>query len=338
LRFSTLNDLRAACRDLPASHADAASAARARQAQLTKPPGSLGRLEDIACWLAEWQGREKPRLERVAVGMYAGNHGIAARGVSAFPPEVTVQMVANYAAGGAGVNALARAVGAEMRVVTLELDRPTADFTQGPAMQEGEFLSAVQAGYDSVSPEDDLFTVGEMGIGNTTVSAALCAALLGGDGAAWVGRGSMVGDDGFARKRQVVDEGLARHRDILGDPLLVAAALGGRELAAMMGAALAARRHRVPMMLDGFVCGAAVLPLWKISPDLLAHCQAGHVSAEPGHRRLLDVYGRKPIVDLGMRLGEATGALTAILVARGALACHNEMATFGEAGVAAKIV
>jgi nicotinate-nucleotide--dimethylbenzimidazole phosphoribosyltransferase len=336
LRFATLNDLRAACRDLPAGDAEAARAASARLDRLTKPPGSLGRLEELVIWLAEWQRRPMPRLDHVRLTVFAGNHGIAARGVSAFPMDVTAQMVANYDAGGAGVNALAGAAGATLKVVPITLERPTADFTEAPAMDEAEFLTAVQAGYDAVAPDDDLVLVGEMGIGNTPAAAALCAALLGGDPRRWVGRGTMVNDAGFLRKCAVVEAGLARHKALLGDPLAVAAALGGRELAAMMGAALASRRLRVPMMLDGFVCSAAVLPLAHVSADTLAHCRAGHVSAEPGHRMLLDALGLSPLLDIGMRLGEGTGAAVAVLLARAGLTCYSEMATFDQAGVAEK--
>ncbi|MTW17402.1 nicotinate-nucleotide--dimethylbenzimidazole phosphoribosyltransferase [Rhodoplanes serenus] len=336
--FSTLDELRAACRDLPAGDEAAAAEATARQGQLTKPPGSLGRLEDLAIWLARWQGRAIPRLDRIGIVVFAGNHGIAARGVSAFPIEVTAQMVANYAAGGAAINRLAEAAGAALSVVSLDLDVPTADFTRAPAMDDAAFLAAVSAGYGAVAPDLDLFAVGEMGIGNTTAAAALCAALLGGGGSRWVGRGTGVDDAGLVRKREAVDAGLARHAGRVADPLAVAAALGGRELAAMLGATLAARRHRIPMLLDGFVATAAVLPLARLAADGLAHCRAAHVSAEPGHKAVLSALGLTPLLDLGMRLGEGTGAATAMLLARAALACHAGMATFAEAGVAEKTV
>lgn len=336
--FPTLDDLRAACRDLPAGDEAAAAAAVARQAELTKPPGSLGRLEDLAVWLARWQGRTIPRLDRVSIVVFAGNHGVAARGVSAFPIAVTAQMVANYAAGGAAINRLAEAAGAALRVVPLDLDAPTADFTRAPAMDEAGFLAAVSAGYEAVSPEDDLLAVGEMGIGNTTAAAALCAALLGGGATRWVGRGTGVDDQGLARKREAVEAGLVRHAKRVGDPLALAAALGGRELAAMLGATLAARRHGVPMLLDGYVASAAVLPLERLTAGALGHCRAAHVSAEPGHKALLVALGLVPLLDLGMRLGEATGAATAMLLARAAVACHAGMATFAEAGVTEKSV
>jgi nicotinate-nucleotide--dimethylbenzimidazole phosphoribosyltransferase len=334
--FRTLDDIRAACRALPQGDEQAAAAAAARQTTLTKPPGSLGRLEELAIWLARWQGRPRPSVERMAIIIFAGNHGIAARGVSAFPPEVTVQMVANYAGGGAGINQLAATAGARLDVVPIALDKPTADFTTAPAMSEQEFLEAFTIGHDAVAPGTDVVAFGEMGIANTTVSAALCAALIGGGADAWVGRGTGVDDAGLERKRAVVAAGLERHRAILSDPLAVAAALGGRELAAIAGATLAARQHGIPVMVDGFVTSAALLPLARLAPESLDHCRAGHVSAEGGHRALLDALGLDPLLGLGMRLGEASGAAVALLLVRAAVACHNGMATFADAGVAEK--
>jgi nicotinate-nucleotide--dimethylbenzimidazole phosphoribosyltransferase len=246
-------------------------------------------------------------------------------------------MVANFANGGAAINQLAGMAGAKLRVIPLDLERPTADFTQAPAMDEGAFLAAVATGYGAVPADADLVCLGEMGIGNTTAAAAIAAALFGGGGARWAGRGTGVDDEGLARKRGAIDAGLARHGAILGDPLQVAAALGGRELAAILGAALAARRQRIPVVIDGFVCTAALAPLARLRGDALAHAVAAHVSAEAAHRALLDALGLKPLVDLGMRLGEASGAAVAALILRAALACHTGMATFAEAAVSGKI-
>jgi nicotinate-nucleotide--dimethylbenzimidazole phosphoribosyltransferase len=335
--FASVADLRMACIELPAADGEAAATATARDATLTKPPRSLGRLEDTVFWLAQWQGRNPPRLDRIEVLVFAGNHGVVAQGVSAFPAAVTAQMVANFSAGGAAINQLSRVAGAHLHVIALARERPTADFTQAPAMAEGEFLAAVATGYDAVLPEADLVCLGEMGIGNTTAAAAVAAALFGGGGMRWAGRGTGLDDAGLARKRAVIDAALDRHQGVLDDPLRVAAALGGRELAALLGAALAARHKRVPVLIDGFVCTAAVAPLAKLRPGALAHALAGHVSAEAGHRALLDELGLKPLLDLGMRLGEASGAAVAALILRAALACHTGMATFGEAGVAEKL-
>jgi len=334
--FTTFADLRAVCLDLPSGHPAASAAVAQREDTLTKPPRSLGRLEDLVAWLAHWQGHAPPRLDRADILVFAGNHGVTKQGVSAYPAEVTAQMVANFAHGGAAINQLARAGGATLRVIPLSLDRPTADFTEAAALTEQEFLTAVSAGYQAVAPDCDLICLGEMGIGNTTAAAAIAAALFGGGGARWAGRGTGIDHDGLARKRLVIDRALGRHAGLLNDPIKVAAALGGRELAAILGAALAARRHNIPVLLDGFVCTAAVAPLYKLRTDTLAHALAGHVSAEAGHRMLLDELGLKPLLDLNMRLGEASGAAVALLILRAALACHTGMATFAEAGVSDK--
>jgi len=334
--FTSFSELRAACLDLPHGNQAASSAVAAREATLTKPPRSLGRLEDLVAWLALWQGFAPPRLERVEILVFAGNHGVTRLGVSAYPAEVTAQMVANFSSGGAAINQLARAGGAALRVIPLALDEPTADFTERPALSEDEFLDAISAGYRAVSADCNLICLGEMGIGNTTAAAAIAAALFGGGGARWAGRGTGVDEAGLTRKRATIDRALSRHRDALHEPLRVAAALGGRELAAIMGAVLAARRLRIPVLLDGFVCTAAVAPLAKLRADALAHTLAAHVSAEAGHRLLLDELKLKPLLDLGLRLGEASGAALALNILRAALACHTGMATFAQAGVSDK--
>ena len=333
MQFDSLDDIGAFCRDLPLGDARAAETAALRQQALTKPPGSLGRLEELASWLARWQRRESPRLDHVTIAVFAGNHGIAARGVSAYPQAVTAQMVANFASGGAAINQIAKLAGAELSVVPIELDRPTRDFTVAPAMDVDAFLGAVDIGYRTVPPDSDLLAVGEMGIANTTTAATLCAALLGGGAVRWAGRGTGVDDAGLARKRETIEAAVNFHRTILGDPLAVAAALGGRELAAIAGAILAARRHHIPVLLDGFVATAAILPLARLNAGIVDHCRAGHVSAESGHVALLRELGLEPLLDLDMRLGEASGAGIAILLLRAALACHIGMATFSEAGV-----
>jgi nicotinate-nucleotide--dimethylbenzimidazole phosphoribosyltransferase len=334
--FTSFSGLRAVCLDLPSGHPAASAAVAQREATLTKPGKSLGRLEDLVAWLAHWQGHAPPRLGQVEILVFAGNHGVTRQSVSAYPAEVTAQMVANFAAGGAAINQLASVARAKLRVIPLSLDRPTADFTQQPALGEGEFIAAVTTGYDAVSPDCDLICLGEMGIGNTTAAAAIAAALFGGGGERWAGRGTGVDQDGLSRKRAVIDRALTRHAAILHDPLAVAAALGGRELAAILGACLAARRKNIPVLLDGFVCTAAVAPLAKLRADTLAHAQAAHVSAEAGHRLLLDEIGLKPLIDLNMRLGEASGAAVALQILRAALACHTGMATFAQAGVSDK--
>jgi len=274
-----------------------------------------------------------PKLERIAIAVFAGNHGVASRGVSAYPSPVTAQMLANFAAGGAAINQLAALAQARLDVVPIELDRPTGDVTEREAMSPDEFMDAFNLGFRTVPADGDVLAVGEMGIANTTVASALCAALLGGRAAEWVGRGTGVDDGGLARKRMAVEAALVRHQAALTDPLAAAAALGGRELAAIAGATLAARHQRIPVILDGFVATAAIVPLARLAPSILDHCRAGHVSAEAGHRHLLQALGLVPLLDLDMRLGEASGAALALLVLRAALACHRGMATFAQAGV-----
>jgi nicotinate-nucleotide--dimethylbenzimidazole phosphoribosyltransferase len=334
--FKSLDELHAACQDLPAGDDRAAAAVAARQDTLTKPQGSLGRLETIVAWLARWQGRGTPRLDKVKVIVFAGSHGVTAQGVSAYPAEVTAQMVANFAGGGAAINQLARAAGAGLDVIPLEIDRPTGDFTQGPAMSEAEFLDAVSIGHASVAGDLDLVCFGEMGIGNTTTAAAVAAALFGGAPEKWTGRGTGVDDAGLQRKIAAIDKALKLHADILGDPLKVAAAVGGRELAAIFGATLAARQVGIPVLLDGFVSTAAAAPLARLHDKGLAHALAGHVSAEAGHRGLLEALELAPLLELGMRLGEGSGACLAVNIVRSALACHTGMASFAEAGVSEK--
>lgn len=334
-RFASFDDLRNACLDLPGADTAMADAVRMREGSLTKPPGSLGRLEEITAWLAAWQGRSPPVLDRAEILVFAGNHGVTAQGVSAFPSEVTAQMVANFASGGAAINQLANLAGAKLRVTPLDLDRPTADFTKNPAMSEAEFLDAVGLGYEHVSEEADLIVLGEMGIGNTTAAAALSGALFGG-GARFAGTGTGIDDAGLARKRAVIEQALSLHANVLDDPLRTAAAVGGRELAAMLGACLAARHTRTPVLIDGIVSTAAVAPLKALRADALDHTRIGHQSAEAGHRHLLDELDMRPLLDLGMRLGEGSGAAVALLIARAGLACHTGMATFAEAQISNK--
>lgn len=329
--FACLSDFRALLQALPGPDSTARDAAETRNGQLTKPPGALGRLEDLAIWYASWRGTPRPALERPQVIVFAGNHGVAARGVSAFPAEVTAQMVANFRAGGAAINQLSRAFGAEMSVHALDLDRPTADFTQGPAMTETEVVAALAAGWTAVNPDSDLLVVGEMGIGNTTPAAAIACALFGGQPGEWTGRGTGVDDHGLALKTQVVAEGLAANP--ARDPLEVLRCLGGREIAAMAGAIARAHALRIPAILDGFICTAAAAALAQAAEGALDHCIAGHASAEAAHRTLLSKLGKQPLLELGLRLGEGSGAALAIGVLKGAVACHSGMATFAEAGV-----
>lgn len=331
--FDTLAAFRAVLAQAPAADLEARKAAEARNGQLTKPPGALGRLEDLAIWYAAWRGDARPALAAPQVVIFAGNHGVTAQGVSAFPAEVTEQMVLNFQHGGAAINQLSAAFGAKLDVVPLSLDQPTADFTKAPAMTEAELVAALQAGWDSVDAGADLLVTGEMGIGNTTSAAAIALALFGGDAGDWTGRGTGVDDAGLANKTRVVREGEALHAEAITDGLAALRCLGGREVAAMAGAIARARDLRIPVILDGFICCAAAACLEKTVPGALDHCVAGHVSAEAAHPRLLAALDKVPLMSLGLRLGEGSGAALAIGVLKGALACHSGMATFAEAGV-----
>jgi len=331
-----IDDIRKLLDAQPGPSEAARDAARAREATLTKPPGALGRLEEITEWLAAWQGRHPPAVENAQVLVFAGNHGVAARGVSAYPAEVTAQMVANFEAGGAAVNQLSKSAGAGFRIIPLDLDHPTQDFSQGPAMDENAFVAAFKSGWDAVDPNCDLLAIGEMGIANTTSAAALSHALFGGLAEDWTGPGTGVTGDALSLKAKVVAEAVQRHRDDARDAIDILRRLGGRELAAMAGAIVAARYRKCPVLLDGYVSGAAAATLEVRLPGSLDHALAAHASAEPGHKRLLNAIGKAPLLDLNMRLGEASGATLAINIVKAAAACHAGMASFADAGVSGK--
>jgi len=335
MTFTTLAEFRAILNKMPVADAVAREKAEERNGQLTKPAGALGRLEDLAIWYAGWRGDARPALNNPQIIIFAGNHGICAQGVSAFPSEVTEQMVMNFQHGGAAINQLAKAFGAKMDVHALTLDIPTVDFTVGAAMSETEVVNALLTGWNAVDEKADLLVTGEMGIGNTTSAAAIAAALFGGDAGEWTGRGTGVDDAGLAIKTRVVKDGLSRHADMLNDPLQVLRCLGGRELAAMAGAIARARALRIPVILDGFICSAAAAVLEMTVTGALDHVVAGHVSAETGHGMVLKNIGKEPLLALDMRLGEGSGGALAIGVMKGAIACHSGMSTFAEAGVAA---
>ena len=330
---ATFDEIRQLLRELPGPDMASRSAAATRQQQLTKPRGSLGRLEELAEWLAAWQGKHPPQLDRPRVAVFAGNHGVAARGVSAYPAEVTQQMVQNFIDGGAAINQLCANCDADLRVYELALDQPTEDFSKAPAMSEDECARAMAYGMLAVEEGFDVMALGEMGIANTTSAAAICCALFGGSPSDWIGPGTGVDQAGLSRKAEVVGQALATHEGQLGDPLEVLRRLGGLELAAIAGAILACRLARTPVLLDGFTCTAAAAVLYQMDRHALDHCTVAHVSAEPGHRRLLQAIEKRALVDLDMRLGEASGAALAIPLLQAAVTCHAGMATFDEAGI-----
>lgn len=331
--FNTLDEFRSKLENQPQTDLGVEQAANVRNSQLTKPPGALGRLEELAIWYAGWRGQVAPVIAQPQVVVFAGNHGVSARGVSAFPAEVTSQMVLNFQQGGAAINQICRTFGASLNVYPLDLDTPTADFTEGPAMSEAEMVSALHTGWNAVGTSTDLLVAGEMGIGNTTSAAAVAYAIFGGAASDWVGRGTGVDDAGLALKARVVAQGLAANPTAKGNGLEALRCLGGRELAAMVGAIAGARAKSIPVILDGFICSAAAACLAHAKEGALDHAVAGHLSAEGAHAEILRHLGKEPLLSLGLRLGEGSGAALAIGILKGAVACHSGMATFAEAGV-----
>ena len=332
----SFDDARKAMKSLPSGDRGAVEAWAEREPRLTKPAGSLGRLEGLSEWLCRWQGRHPPSLGNPQAQVFAGNHGIAAKGVSAYPADVTREMVANFEAGGAAINQLCQAFGVGFAIDALALDRPTGDITETEAMTEAECVDHFVFGMGAVTDGTDVLCLGEMGIGNTTAAAAVAMALFGGNATAWTGAGTGVSGKALEKKTEIVRDAVKLHIKTPSDPFDVLRCLGGRELAAIAGAVLAARFRRVPVMLDGYVATAAAAVLEANHPGALDHCQVGHVSTEPGHRRLLEKLGKEPLLDLSLRLGEATGAVLAVQVLRAAVACHTGMATFTDAGVSDK--
>jgi len=334
--ITTLDDVRQILTELPGPDVEAARAAQAREPQLTKPAGSLGRLEQLAAWTATWQGRYPPRMQTPNAHVFAGNHGVVAQGVSAFPAEVTKQMVANFEHGGAAINQICKSVGIGLCVEQLDLDNPTQDFTQKPAMSDSECAEAIAFGMNVIDEASDVVCLGEMGIGNTTSAAAICLALYGGTALTWAGPGTGLDKPGIGKKAEVIGIGAKLYKDQMHDGLDVMRCLGGRELAAIAGAVIGARLKKVPVLLDGYVSTAAAAVLPSINKHALDHCKIGHMSQEPGHKLLLKNLGKNALQDHNMRLGEGSGAALAVGLLKVAVACHNDMATFAEAGVSDK--
>ncbi|CDP50071.1 Nicotinate-nucleotide--dimethylbenzimidazole phosp horibosyltransferase [Devosia sp. DBB001] len=321
---------------VPEGDEAAVEAIRAREATLTKPRGSLGKLEELVEFLGRWQGTSEPTLENPMVAIFAGNHGVTEQGVSAFPREVTAQMVANFTNGGAAISQICALHELNLRVFELALQLPTGDITRAPAMDDKMCAATIAYGMEAIAGKPDLLCLGEMGIGNTTVAAAVFAALFGGKGADWVGRGTGIDDMGLSRKVAAVDNALTFHAGHLEDPLEVLARVGGREIAAMLGALVAARHQHIPVIIDGFVATAAAAVAYAVNPAAIDHCLFAHVSAESAHARALKAMDKKALLDLGLRLGEGSGAAMGAVLVKTALHLHNNMATFTEAAVSDK--
>ncbi|MFW2332510.1 nicotinate-nucleotide--dimethylbenzimidazole phosphoribosyltransferase [Ilumatobacter sp.] len=325
--------VRALLIDMPEADLASASAVRERAEQVLRPGGALQRLDDAAVHVAAWRADPRPSVDRPAVLVFAGDHGIAAAGVSKYPPDVTAAMLSAVEAGRATINAFARSIGATLDVVDVGVGVPTCDIRVEPAMSAERFDEIADTAIATVDAAAaagaDLVVLGELGIGNTTIAAALPAALIGGGAARWVGRGTGIDDDGLDRKLAAVEQAVERIAGV-DDPIEIMRELGGAELTAMAVACARARRHRIPVVLDGYIAAAAVLPLHVAAPAALDHCLAGHVSAEPGHRAILEHIGKEPLLDLGMRLGEGSGAAAAVPLIRMACAGIVEVATFDE--------
>lgn len=329
-------DIRELIRSLPSPVTEAVDAVRARDATLTKPAGSLGRLEELVEWLAAWQGKAPPAITRPLVAIFAGNHGIAEQGVSAFPSSVTQQMVENFSAGGAAINQLCTANNLGLKVFDLALDLPTPDITLKDAFDEKTCAATMAFGMEAIAGGTDLLCIGEMGIANTTVAAAIFFALYGGQPEDWVGKGTGVDDAGLQRKITAVRRAVGRASVSKSNGLEVLRRLGGREIAAMCGAILAARVERIPVIVDGFVATSSAAILHSVSPASIDHCLFSHVSGEQAHGAVLERLGKTALLDLNMRLGEGTGAAIAAGIVKSAVAVHSGMATFEQAGVSGK--
>lgn len=340
---------------LPVAHADAAitGLAESRQGELTKPPGSLGRLEHLAVQLAALQATERPAVERVQISVFAADHGVAVEGVSAFPQEVTVMMIANFRQGGAAISVLARELGAQLEVIDVGAASPTehldgvlqcragngtANFCEAPAMDASQLGQALQSGREAIMRASvsncQLFIAGEMGIANTTSASALAAALLEMPASRLAGPGTGLDAHGVSHKARVIERALAQHRHVFAEPLAVLQHLGGFEIAAMCGAYIAAAQAAIPVLVDGFISSVAALVALRIRPEIAPWLILSHASAEPGHAAVVEAIGKRPLLDLEMRLGEGSGAAMAVPLLRLACALHNNMATFAEAGVA----
>jgi nicotinate-nucleotide--dimethylbenzimidazole phosphoribosyltransferase len=308
----------------------AAESVRVRAADILRPAGALARLDELAAWVAAWQGTSAPTITKPAALIFAADHGVASAGVSKYPTDVTAAMLAAYRAGKSTISAFAAVAGASVRAIDVGVGDPTADIRFAPAMTIERFESVCATARAAVNEVDaDLLVLGEMGIGNTTAAAAVAASLGDGDVAGWVGRGTGVDDDGLARKVAAVESAVARIKG-LADPLEVLRQVGGYELVAIAAAVIAARQRQLPVLLDGYVVTASVLPLAAVRSDALAHCRVGHCSAEPGHRQLLRRLGLEPLLDLGMRLGEGSGAMAAVPLIAMACAGISAVPTFGE--------
>ena len=323
--------LRQRLEELPGHDPVAVDAIHERAAALLRPSGALAWLDEIAAWVAGWQHTTTPAVERPAALVFAADHGVAAATkVSLYPTGITEALFGAFQQGRSTIAAFARIAGASARAIDVGIGRPTGDIRTEPALTHERFEEIVEIAFDAVGGLDcDLLVLGEIGIGNTTPSAAIAASLAGGETAAWVGRGTGVDDEGLARKRAAVQQSVRRIAGIT-DPLEILREVGGAELVAIAAATVAARHRSIPVVLDGYVVTSAVLPLVMVNETAIDHCTVGHCSTEPGHRRLLERLGKRPLLDLDMRLGEGSGAMAAVPLVAMACAGVTEVPTYDE--------
>ncbi|WP_375647612.1 nicotinate-nucleotide--dimethylbenzimidazole phosphoribosyltransferase [Bartonella sp. CR84HXZ] len=325
---SPFDDFRALLTNLPVADEFSIILAKKRQKNLTKEQGTLGKLGDIAVWYAGWRGTEKPIVTRPLVAIFSGNHGIVEENVTPLPQSMTQKMVQNFASGGAAINQICIAYDLGLKIFDLALEYPTMNITKDAAMDERSAAATMAFGMESIAGGTDLLCIGEMGIGNTTIASALCLALFGGEVEEWTENSMESEGDFYQRKIAAVNTAISLHKDYFNDPFEIMRRLGGREIAAMVGAILAARIEKIPVILDGFVATAAAAVLYKMHPKALDHTLVGHVSSEAAHRKLLKKIGKEPLLDLGMRLGEGTGAAMAAGIVKAAVLTHAQTVFF----------
>ena len=322
--------------EIPQFNYPAFNKAKDLQNQLTKPVGSLGRLEEFATWMAGWQNKIKPTITNAHCLIFAGNHGVADKGVSAYPSEVTAQMVENFKNGGAAINQLCDLADIRLSVIPIDLENPTKDFSEELAMRKSEVISAMQLGFQSVPSGCDLLVLGEMGISNTTSATAISCAIYDETVESMTGLGTGLNRKQLSKKISIIKSAIQLHGRKFTNAVELLSCYGGRETSALVGSIIAARLKSIPVLLDGFVCTAAAASLTLYSKKILDHCLISHLSTEPGHEKILSKLNKEPILDLKMRLGEASGAAVSTLILRSALATHNGMSTFTKAKVTKK--
>ncbi|GAA5106819.1 nicotinate-nucleotide--dimethylbenzimidazole phosphoribosyltransferase [Bartonella jaculi] len=330
MTVNPFDDFRALLTNLPVADEFSIILAKKRQISLTKEQGALGKLGDIAVWYAGWRGVEKPIVTRPLVAIFSGNHGITDENITPFPQSITQKMVQNFATGGGAINQICIAYDLGLKIFDLALEYPTMNITKDAAMDERSAAATMAFGMESIAGGTDLLCIGEMGVGNTTIASALCLALFGGEVEEWIGSEIEAEEKFYQRKIAAVKTAVSLHKHYFNDPFEIMRRLGGREIAAMVGAILAARMEKIPVILDGFVATAAAAILYKMHPRVLDHTLVGHVSSEPAHRKLLEKIGKEPLLDLGIRLGEGTGAAMAAGIVKAAVLTHAQMAIFAQ--------